>query len=149
MATFSCDMAAMPAQAEGLSRSTSHLHATSPTLPTGLATNDVINVGYLPPNAVVTGVTLKALSQLDSSTGLLFDVGITGTATLWMASIATVGRASGVTGVNIITTAGMLYKTTAKTLVIVTVHTQATTAVAGKIEVDVAYFIEETAGVSG
>lgn len=135
----------------GFARSSVHLHATSGTLPTSLATNDVINVGYLPTNAVVVSVILKAQSQLDSSTGLVLSLGVSGTAGLWMSGVTTVGRAAGVTSAawsptTNSGTAGALYKTAAKTLVICTVTTQATTAVAGVLEFDLEYYIEDAAG---
>ena len=118
----------------------------SPTLPTGLATNDTINMGYLPVNAVVIGLTLKAQSQLDSSTGLVFDVGDAGSATRYMNGTILVGRAAGASFDTAIPAGGKLYKTTAKTAIIVTVHTQATTAVAGVLELEVSYFVEDTVG---
>jgi hypothetical protein len=127
-----------------------HLHAVTGTLPTTLGTNDVINFGYLPNGAVVVGAILKAQSQLDSSGSptLTFDLGVTGTAQLWKAAITTVGRAAGASSDATIVSAGGLYKNTTggKVLVIGTVHAQAATAVAGVLEVDIEYYVEDTTG---
>lgn len=114
-----------------------------------LTTADVINVGYLPPNAVVTGFVIKAATQLDSngSPTLALNAGVTGTAALFFAAITTVGRAAGAsaeTGSGL-TAAGRLYKNTtgAKQLVTITPSTGAATGVAGTIEAAVTYFVEE------
>lgn len=128
----------------GFHKGSVHLHATSGSISTW-ALNDSILMGYLPANAVVVGVILKAQGQLDSngSPAITFDVGITGTLQLWKAAITTVGRAATVTSDSTIATTGGLYKTTAKTAVIVTVHAAAATAVAGVIEVDIEYYVED------
>lgn len=130
--------------------SSTHLHAVTGTLPSTLATNDVINFGYLPNNAVVVGVILKAQSQLDSNgaPSLTLDLGVTGTPQLWKAAITTVGRAVGVTSDNTIASAGGLYKNTsgAKVLAIGTVHAAAATPVAGVLEVDIEYYVEDASG---
>src|SRR5947209_4686807 len=119
----------------GFYKTSCHLHAVSGS--TAFALNDTIDMGSLPANAVVVGVILKAQSQLDSATALTIDVGIAGTAQLWMAAIATVGRAVGVTGASAIATAGTLYKTTGKTPVLITIHAAPGAAVAGVLELDV------------
>lgn len=128
---------------------TQHLHATTGTISTW-AINDVINFGYLPRNAIVASAVLKAASQLDSGATLTLDLGIVGTAQLFKAAISTVGRASGAsadigTGLS---AAGYLYKNTtgAKVQIICTVHAAATTPVAGTLELDVEYYIEDTVG---
>src|SRR5438067_1342206 len=133
MATFSSPTYSnnIPANTgHGISAISCHLHGTV-AVPATLATNDVLNIGYLPANAVVVGIILKAQSQIDSSTGLTLSVGTVATPTLWMSAIATVGRAAGVTSASTIATTGGLVKTTAKTLVIVTATAGPTTGVAG------------------
>jgi len=97
---------------------------------------------------VVVGVILKAQSQLDSGASLTLDLGVTGTPQLWKAAITTVGRASGASSDNTIASAGGLYKNTPapKVLVIGTVHAQAATAVAGVLEVDIEYYVEDASG---
>ena len=150
MATFNSDIyAANQAtnNTHGLARQSVHLHATA-ALTTAATTNDVVNFGYLPANAVVVSVILKAQSQLDSngSPSLTLSLGITGTAALWKSAITTVGRSAGVSSDSTIATTGGLYKTTAKTLVIGTVANVAATAVAGNLEVDLEYYIEDPAG---
>lgn len=136
-----------PGTGHGEAGITQHLHAKV-YLPATFAANDTLQFGYLPPNAIVTGVTLVADSQLDSngSPTLAFDVGITGTTQLWKAAVTTVGHSAGVSGDTTMASAGMLFKTTAKTLVVGTIHTGAATAVAGAVEIDVSYFVEDTPG---
>ncbi|HEY5106591.1 MAG TPA: hypothetical protein VII73_07445 [Caulobacteraceae bacterium] len=130
---------------------TQHLHATV-SVPATLAANDVLNFGYLPNNAIVASMVLKAATQLDSngSPTLSIDMGVVGTAQLFKAAITTVGRTAGAsadigTG---LAAAGYLYKNTsgAKQLVIGTVHAAAATAVAGTLELDVEYYLEDTVG---
>jgi hypothetical protein len=132
-------------------QTTQHLHATSPVISTW-AINDTISFGYLPRNAVVVSVVLKAASQLDSNgtPTLTLDLGVTGTPQLFKAAISTVGRVSGAsvdTG-NTLAAAGYLYKnqTAAKQTILCTVHAAAATPVAGTLEADVEYFIEDTVG---
>jgi hypothetical protein len=132
-------------------QTTQHLHATSPTLSTW-AINDTINFGYLPRNAVVVSVVLKAASQLDSNVTptLTLDVGVTGTAQLFKAAVSTVGRAVGAsvdTG-NTLAAGGYLYKnlTGARQAIVCTVHAAAATPAAGTLELDVEYFVEDPAG---
>ncbi|MGH7016736.1 MAG: hypothetical protein ACRED8_06585 [Caulobacteraceae bacterium] len=110
--------------------------------------NDVVNFGYLPNNAIVTACVLKAATQLDSSTGLTYDVGVSGTPQLWKAAVSTVGRASGASADATVAAAGMLYKNTtgADQLVIVTAHAGAMTGAAGTLELQLEYFFEPTAG---
>jgi hypothetical protein len=133
----------------GLAAHTVRLHAISGSISTW-ALNDVINVGYLPANAIISGCGLKAASQLDSnvSPALTLDLGVTGSAQLLKAAITTVGRASGASADTTIAAGGYLYKNTtgADLAVIVTVHAAAATAVAGTLEVEVSYFVEPTTG---
>jgi hypothetical protein len=126
-----------------------HLHAISGSISTWAA-GDTINIGWLPKNAVVVSCTLKAASQLDSngSPTLTLSLGITGTTGLFKSAITTVGRASGASADTTIAAAGALYKTSssARTLVIVTVGTAAATAVAGTLEVDIEFYVEDLGG---
>ena len=130
---------------------TQHIHAISPTISTW-ALNDTILVGYIPRNAIIASAVLKAASQLDSNgtPTLSFDFGIVGTPQLFKAAITTVGRTSGAScdiGTGISAT-GYLYKNTtgAKVPVLITVHTAAATAVAGTLEVDIEFYVEDTVG---
>jgi hypothetical protein len=135
----------------GFYQITQHLHATSPSISTW-AINDVINFGYLPRNGIVASMVLKAASQLDSNGAptLTLDMGVTGTPQLFKAAITTVGRAVGAsadigTGLS---AAGYLYKNAsgARQAIICTVHAAAATAVAGTLELDVEYYIEDVVG---
>jgi hypothetical protein len=135
----------------GFNQITQHLHATSPVISTW-AVNDVINCGYIPRNAIIASAVLKAASQLDSNATptLTFDLGVPGTPQLFKAAISTVGRTVGAsvdTG-NTLAAAGYLYKnlTGAKQAIIVTVHTAAATPVAGTLELDMEYYVEDITG---
>ena len=133
----------------GIVRENTHLHAASPTISTWAA-GDTILVGYLPANAVIVGAVLKAASQLDSNGAptLALSFGIVGNAGLFKTGITTVGRAAGAsadigTG---ITAAGYLFKTIAKSTVVITVSAAAATAVAGTLEADVEFYVEDPVG---
>ena len=138
-----------PNTGHGFNTNSVHLHAASGSISTW-ALNDSIQMGYIPNNAVVVSCILKAQSQLDSngSPTLTFDVGVTGNLQLWKAAITTVGRTAGVSSDSTIATTGGLYKNTsgAKQLVVVTAHAAAATAVAGVIEVDLEYYVEDVVG---
>jgi hypothetical protein len=138
---------ASPNTGHGVAGNSVHLHATSGSISTW-AINDTINVGYLPRGAVVVSATLKAASQLDSngSPALTLDLGVVGTLQLWKAAITTVGRTAGASADTTMAAAGVLYKNTsgANQLVVVTVHAAAATAVAGTLEVDLEYYVEDT-----
>ena len=133
----------------GLSRMSTHLHAISGAISTWAA-NDTIAVGYIPRNAIVTGATLKAASQLDSngSPTLALDLGVVGTTQLFKAAVTTVGHASGASADTTIAAAGLLYQNTSSgdQEVICTVHTAAATPVAGTLEFEIQYFVEDAAG---
>lgn len=149
MATFVSDqlatLGAAPIAVHGEYKATSRIHATV-SIPAAAALNDTINIGYLPPNAVVVGVRVKAATQLDSNGSplLTLDLGIVGTLQLWHAAISTVGRAAGASTDATIAAAGALYKNgSTKTLVVGTIHAAPATGVAGTLEYEIAYFIEE------
>ena len=140
-----------PALTEGVARNTIHLHDVV-SVPATLATTDTLAFGYIPPNAVVTNVVLKAQSQLDSNGAptLAFNVGVPGTPALFKAAIITVGRAVGATvdGGTAIAGAGYLYKNTTglKQLIQVTASAAPATGVAGVLEILVGYHVEEAVG---
>ena len=131
----------------GVHRINTSLHATSGAIATW-ALNDVINVGWLPAGAVVQGVTLKAAGQLDTNGAptLTFDMGVGGSPSLFKSAISTVGRGAGPTVDATINPAGLLYKTTGKTLVTITVHAAAATPAAGAMEAAVDYYVEDAPG---
>lgn len=126
-----------------------HLHAVSGTIATWAA-GDTIAIGYLPRNAVVVSCSLKAASQLDSNGAptLTLSIGVTGAATVFKSAITTVGRAAGASADQTLSAAGVLYKnvTGAKIAVLVTVATAAATPVAGTLEADLEFYVEDAAG---
>lgn len=136
----------IPAGTHGQHQLTNHHHSTA-AVPASFVTTDTLNMGYLPPGAVVFGLTLKAASQLDSNgtPTLTLNVGVTGTAQQFMAASAAVGRAAGASADQTMTAAGRLYKNTsgAKQVITVTAQANAATAVAGTLELDLDYFIED------
>jgi hypothetical protein len=137
-----------PSGGHGDYQNSTHMHASVAV--NALAANDVINMFPLPRNALVTGLTLKADSQLDSngSPTLTFDVGITGTTQLFMAASALVGRAAGASFDTTMAAGGKLYKnlTGADLPVFVTAHASAATGVAGTLELEMNYFVEDVVG---
>lgn len=143
---FGTTKGAKPTGTHGEFKGTNRLHAIT-ALPAAAALNDTINIGFVPPNAVVSGVRTKAQSQLDSngSPALTLDLGIVGTLQLFQAAISTVGRAAGATSDATIAGAGALWKNTtgAKVLIVGTIHAAAATGVAGNLEHEIAYFVEE------
>jgi hypothetical protein len=126
-----------------------HLHAISGSISTWVA-GDTIAVGWLPRQATVVSCTLKAASQLDSNGAatLAIDVGIVGTAQLFKAAVTTVGHAAGASVDTTLAAGGMLYQNTsgARVEVIITVHTAAATPVAGTLELDIEYYVEDLPG---
>ena len=150
MTTYSSPgvLAKCSGQTHGAARSTNRLHEIV-AVPASLATGDLISIGYLPPNAVVVGLNLKAPSQLDTSAAatLAFDIGTTSTPQLFNA-VSGVGRAAGSSADTTLLPAGRLYKNAsgAKQLVVATVHAAAATPAAGTFEVEMSYFVEEPAG---
>ncbi|MDB5483048.1 MAG: hypothetical protein JWO83_4101 [Caulobacteraceae bacterium] len=124
-----------------------HLHATSGTISTWVA-GDTINIGFLPANAVVVSATLKAASQLDSNGAptLTLSLGVVGTPGLFKSAITTVGRAAGASADLTLAAAGALFKPASKTQVVVTVGTGAATPVAGTLEVDIEFYVEDPVG---
>lgn len=149
MTTFNSDQFLLgfnaPIATHGEYKGTNRIHATV-AIPAAAALNDTINVGYLPPNAVVNSVRVKAATQLDSNgaPALTLDLGIVGTLQLWQAAISTVGRSVGATTDATIAAGGVLYKNGAtKTLIVGTIHAAPATGVAGTLEYEVTYFVEE------
>jgi hypothetical protein len=108
---------------------------------TAFATNDICNMFYLPKGARVHGGVLKA-GDLDAGTAITLDVGDAGSATrYWSASTTAQAGTVDIT----MAAGGRFYLNTAKTLVIVTCHLQATTAAAGNIELAINYVVEDSA----
>jgi hypothetical protein len=135
-------------QTHGEVRSTNRMHEII-AIPATLATGDIVNVGYLPVNAVVVGLNAKAASQLDTNATatLAFDIGTRANPQLFNA-VSAVGRAAGVSVDTTLLPAGRLYKNSsgAKQLVIATVHAAAATPAPGSLELEMSYFVEELPG---
>lgn len=149
MATFLSDQFPAgynaPIGVHGEFKTVNRIHAIV-AVTTAMTTNDVLNVGFLPPNAVVTAVRAKAPTQLDSNGAptLTLSLGVTGTAALFQSALTTVGRAAGASTDATIAAAGALFKNGAsKVLVIGTCANVAATAVAGTLEYLIDYFVEE------
>ena len=133
----------------GFNTSSVHVHAVA-QVPSTMTTNDTINFGYLPNNAVVVAAYLKAPTQLDSNGAptLTLSLGVTGTAALFKSAVTTVGRAAGASTDITNAPAGVLYKNTtgAKIAVIGTCANVAATPVAGTLEMDIEFYVEDIVG---
>jgi len=140
MATYSVtNYLTNPIPTHGEVKTTQWLHATV-TISAAPVLNDVLNFGYLPANAVVVAAMIKA-SDMDTSTGILIDIGDAGDADRYIAA-STVGQTG--TASAALAAAGILYKTTAKTLVKGLINTAPTgTGSAGTVEIAIGYFVEE------
>jgi hypothetical protein len=152
MATYSTALfanATPPNTGHGFNTNSVHLHAVSGSISTWAAA-DTINVGSIPPGAVVVAAALKAATQLDSNgtPTLTLSLGVVGTPALFKSLITTVGRAAGASADLTVAAAGVMYKNTsgAKQTVLVTVGTGSATAVAGTLEVDLEYYVEDAPG---
>ena len=133
----------------GFNTSSVHMHAIA-SVPATMTTNDTINFGYIPNTAVVVGVYLKAPTQIDSNgvPTLTLSLGVTGTPLLFKSAVTTVGRAAGASVDITNAPAGVLYKNTtgAKIAVIGTCANVAATAVAGTLEADLEFYVEDVVG---
>ncbi len=102
-------------------------------LTTALDAADIIVGPSIPANCSLVDVTVD-VTDIDSATGVLFTVGITGTTAKFISS-SSVGQTGGIARMNV---AGALgYTPTADTPVIVTVTVVATTPVAGTMKIGV------------
>jgi len=137
--------ASQPAYTHGYAGNKKTVYATAAVAST-IATNDVINMFYLPAGARVTGGRLKCTDvDTNVSPAVTWDVGDSGSATrYWSASTA--GQSAAVDATMAI--AGVFYKNTVKTAVIITCHLQPATGAAGTIELGIDY-IDEDAATSG
>jgi hypothetical protein len=134
----------------GFFKNSTHLHAISGAISTWAA-GDTIAVGWLPPQATVKSVTLKAAAQIDSNGAptLALDVGVAGTPQLFKSAVTDVGHTAGATVDTTINPGGMLWQNTtgSDVAVLITVHTAAATPVAGTtLELDVEYYVEDVGG---
>ena len=144
-----------PATGHGFNQLATHLHATV-NVPAGLATTDTINFGFLPPNAIVDQVTLKAATQLDSNgaptltvnLGVANLAGVAINATLFSAGLITVGRAAGASADVTIAPGGRLYKNVSglKQVIQASLGAAAATSLAGTLELDMEFFLEDVVG---
>lgn len=100
--------------------------------------DDEIGLLWLPKGAIIEGCTVS-ITDVDSATGFVMDIGIVGTEELLIAN-ATTGQA---TGINVtMAQAGHLYECTARTQVRMFVSTAATTPVAGTLKFSIRYFVD-------
>jgi len=100
--------------------------------------DDEVGLLWLPKGAVIEGCTVS-ITDVDSGTAFVMDIGIVGTEELLIAN-ATTGQA---TGINVtMAQAGHLYKCTARTQVRMFVSTAAGTAVAGTLKFSIRYFVD-------
>lgn len=94
---------------------------------------------WLPKGAVIVYARLDA-TDMDESTGLVLDVGISGSEELIIAN-STIGQAGGSSVA--LAAAGFLYKCAARTQVRLYVSTAAATEAAGTVKFAIMYFVDE------
>lgn len=106
------------------------------TLTTALANADTIHGPIIPAGTWLSSVKI-AVDSLDSSTGLTFECGYTGTLGAFIATGNTTGQAGGIQSMNV--AAGVGYTATTDTEILVTITHVATTPVAGKMRIEAVY----------
>lgn len=100
--------------------------------------NDEVGLFWVPKGFVVTGINFT-VTDMDSSTGLLFDVGDDGLEARLLAAVSGQAVATFAT----VAATGLLYKYTARTLIKAYVNAAATTGVAGTIKAILHGFVDE------
>ena len=137
--TYIAPLQPTAAHAQASNRQTAYAIVTLTAAP---ALNDVLDFGYMvPPNARVHSAVLKA-SDMDTSTGILIDIGDAASGTRYFSS-STAGQAGTVdTGLQ---AAGRFYKTPgAKTKILGLIHTAPSgTGSAGTVELSIDYVVED------
>ena len=91
--------------------------------------NDEVGLAWVPKGFMPTGIVFNT-TDMDSSTGLLFDVGDDGSEARLLSAVSGQAAATFAT----LAATGLLYKYTARTLIKAYVNTAATTGVAGTIK---------------
>lgn len=100
--------------------------------------NDEVALLWVPKNAVILDVKIR-VTDMDSSTGLVFDLGDDGSEARLISAFSGQAAAEFVT----LAVTGFLYKYTADTLIKLYVNTAATTGVAGTVYFYISYVIDE------
>jgi hypothetical protein len=140
VATYTATNATGPVSAHGQAGNMQVEYALV-TISAAPGLNDVLQFFTLPPNARIHAAVLKA-SDMDTSTGILIDIGDAGSATRYFSS-STVGQA-GTVDVSM-AAGGRFYKTTAKTAIVGLIHTAPTgTGSAGTVELAIHYMVEDS-----
>ena len=93
-------------------------------------TGNTIGAFVLPANFVITGIFGSA-TDMDSGAAMLITIGDAGSANRYVTSLNTQSAVSSLT----LAATGLLFQTTADTEVLITIATQAGTAVAGTVTV--------------
>lgn len=141
VATYAAPNATAPVVGHGLAGQLVTAYALV-TISTAPLINDVLQFFTLPKGARIHSAVLKA-SDMDSSTGILIDIGDAGSATRYFSS-STVGQAATVdTG---LAAGGRFYLTTAKTPIVGLIHTAPSgTGATGTVELAISYVLEDSA----
>lgn len=100
--------------------------------------NDLVGLFWVPKNAVIVGLKIR-VTDMDSGSALLFDVGDSGSQSRLMSAIS--GQAAA--EFSTLTVNGYLYKYTADTLINLYCNTAAGTPVAGTVYATISYFVDE------
>ena len=100
--------------------------------------NDEVALLWVPKNAVILDVKIR-VTDMDASTGLLFDLGDDGDEDRLIAAFSGQAAAEFIT----LAVTGLLYKYTADTLIKLYVNTAATTGAAGTVYFMLTYAVDE------
>lgn len=100
--------------------------------------NDEVALLWVPKNAVILGIKIR-VTDMDASTGLLFDLGDDGDEDRLQAAFS--GQAAG--EFTTLPVTGFLYKYTADTRIKLYVNTAATTGAAGTVYFSITYAVDE------
>lgn len=111
-------------------------------IPATAGLNDTMNIGYLPANARIHQMVLKCSDMDTGGPTLTISIGDAGSATRYFS--ASVAGQAGVPD-RTMATAGLMFKTTAKTLLLGLIAAAATTPAAGTLELAVWYVVEASA----
>jgi hypothetical protein len=101
-------------------------------------TGNTIGAFKVPAGFTVTGIVAVA-TDMDSATAMLVDVGDAASATRYLSSLNTQAAITSLT----VAAAGLLFLNAVDTEILVTIHTQATTPVAGTIALYLSGFISQ------
>lgn len=127
-----------PQQGEGFARTMKTFGRTVTIGTADNVTGNTVGAFMVPAGFVVTGI-IAVNTDMDSGAAMQFEVGDAGSATRYLG--ATSGQAAGTT--TTLASTGLLFKNTVDTEILVTISTQAGTAVAGTIDLRLSGYMDK------